>query len=222
MYSVLSDLHGDARYRNNRQVDVMRDEAIREDPSRRIRAFDNLGDRLSGVPSDECDTEEERNAGKVPIPDYVFCVTTGDSIGVVADMESAALAQNRERLEQGGVRVMNLLTQAESAVNMVNEPGFRRSCYAFGVLDGGLGFAVPIRWWAQARLLGRFHPDMIYRIFSSPVEANQFALERERHRGGLAFEYLARYPGVTRVFRIERAFGASTESVIQELQEDTR
>ena len=136
----------------------------------------------------------------------------------MADMESAVLAQNDRRLERGSVRVMNSLIQAENAVRIVTEPGLRRSCYAFGVLDRGSGFAIQIHSWAQARLLSKFHPDMVFRLFSNPAEAHQFSLEREGHMGGLAFEYLARYPEFSRVFRIEHALGDDTDSIIEGLQ----
>ena len=59
---------------------------------------------------------------------------------------------------------------------------------------------------------------MVFRLFSNPAEAHQFSLEREGHRGGLAFEYLARYPEISRVFRIEHALGDDTDSIIERLQ----
>ena len=155
----------------------------------------------------------ELSARKVPAPDYFFPVTDGESIGVYADRQSAIMAQNRDCIETDEIRVVNNLRHAEAMVGVANEPGFRASCYAFGVLDGGLGFAMPIRSWQEGDQLSLMHPDIVFRVFSFPIESQQFEQERASHTGGLAFDYMRSEERAAGILRRENAFGGSTRGV---------
>ena len=108
---------------------------------------------------------------------------------------------------------MDSLTQAEALVSVATEPGFGLSCYAFGVLGGGLGYAIPIRSWEEGDELSRMHPDIVFRLFESPIEANHFGQERALCKVGLAFEYLRMGVEAWEILERENAFGENTGAV---------